>query len=253
VSAAWQLLFDEIARCADSGRAAEFWWRDDDAAQPSAALSRLLTLSESTATPLALAVIPLQVDEEIFRNLGRRIAVLQHGADHINRAGPGEKKTEFAASEPPAEALARLAAGRRRLQVRAGAHFLPVLAPPWNRLPDGLAALLGAAGFTGVSQFGARRLAEAARGVRQVNTHVDVVAWRAGRGFVGVDEALAAAVGHLTAKRLGEADPWEATGWLTHHAVHDAAAWAFLERLFESTRDLPGVAWRRPEEIFKKL
>jgi hypothetical protein len=34
--------------------------------------------------------------------------------------------------------------------------------------------------------------------------------------------------------------------------VHDEAVWAFLERLFESTRDLPGVSWRRPEDLFHK-
>jgi len=32
--------------------------------------------------------------------------------------------------------------------------------------------------------------------------------------------------------------------------VHDEAAWGFLQRLFETTRAIPGVAWRRAEELF---
>jgi proline iminopeptidase len=35
-----------------------------------------------------------------------------------------------------------------------------------------------------------------------------------------------------------------------HHAVHDDAAWTFLERLFETTRTLPGVRWRSAQELF---
>ncbi len=192
----------------------------------------------------------MQSENEIFENMGSFVSILQHGTDHANRAGPDEKKTEFAASEPPAEAIARLAAARSQLQARAGKRFLPVLAPPWNRLPKHLAAPLAATGFRGLSQYGARLRAEAAPGLRQVNTHVDIIAWRSGRGFIGAGNALAAATRHLAAKRTAAADPDEATGWLTHHAVHDEAAWAFLERMFESTRKLPAAVWRRPEDIF---
>ena len=247
---AWQLLFDEISRWQDAGRTAEFWWRDDDAARPDLALARLTELAQRTSTPLALAVIPMQSGKEIFENLGSLVSILQHGTDHANRAGAGEKKTEFSAAEATAAAMARLADARRVLEALAGKRFLPVLAPPWNRLPQHLAVPLAAAGFRGLSRYGARTSAEATPGLRQVNTHVDLIAWHAGRGFVGEELALTAAAKHLAAKRMAEADPDEATGWLSHHAVHDEAAWSFLERLFESTRSLPAVAWRRPAELF---
>jgi len=250
VSTAWQALFDEIARWKDAGRQVEFWWRDDDAARPDPVLSRLVALAQRMSVPLALAAIPKQSEKETFENIGPFVSILQHGTDHANRALPGEKKTEFAASEPPAEAIARL---RRQLEMKAGEHFLPVLAPPWNRLPDHLALQLAAAGLRGLSQYGPRSRVEAAPGLRQVNTHVDIIAWRSGRAFIGADAALRAATRHLAAKRAAAADPGEATGWLTHHAVHDEAAWAFLERLFESTRGLPALAWRRPEELFHIL
>ena len=79
---------------------------------------------------------------------------------------------------------------------------------------------------------------------------MDLIAWRAGRGFAGEETVLAAAVRHLAAKREGRADAAEATGWLSHHAVHDEAAWTFLERLFETARTAPGLRWRSAQELF---
>lgn len=249
-SAPWRALADELARWRDGGRVAEFWWRDDDAARPDAALERLLALAHRSAIPLALAVIPMQAEKEAFESTGSSVSIIQHGSDHRNRAAAGEKKTEFAAAEAPQAAVARLAAAREQLAAWAQARYVPALAPPWNRLPESLVPHLVSAGFRGLSRFGARATAEPARGVRQVNTHVDLVAWHVGRGFVGEDAALAAAVRHLAAKREGGADAGEPTGWLSHHAVHDEAAWTFLERLFETLRAAPGLRWRSAQELF---
>lgn len=253
MNSSWRAFLDEIARSADAGRPVEFWWRDDDAARADALLSRLVALAQRMSIPLALAAIPSRSERQAFQDMGSLVSILQHGTDHANRAAAGEKKTEFAAAEPVAAALARLEAGRRQLEAIAGARILPVLAPPWNRLPDRLASRLADAGLRGLSQYGARKRAECAPGLRQVNTHVDIIAWRAGRVFIGEEQALGAATRHLAAKRMQTADAGEATGWLTHHAVHDETAWTFLERLFESTRELPAVAWRRPEELFNVL
>lgn len=243
----WTALGEELRRWRDAGRTAELWWRDDDAAKPFAALTRLLSISASSGVPLALAVVPLSADEEIFAGL--RATVLMHGTDHVNRAGPGEKKTEFASAEPAEDAAARLKAARERLESLAQDKFLPVLAPPWNRMKPDLAARLPACGLRGISRFGARKSAEAAPGVREVNTHVDILDWRGTRGFVGEDAALAALVAHLSAKFRNAADAGEATGVLTHHAVHDAASWTFIERLFERTRAL-GARWAEPAGLF---
>lgn len=250
MNAAWSAFLDEIARCADSGRPVEFWWRDDDAARSDPLLSRLVALAQKMSVPLALAAIPARSERQAFQGMGPQVSILQHGTDHANRANAGEKKTEFVAAEPVAAALARLDAARRQLEKIAAGRFVPVLAPPWNRVPDRLAAQLAGAGLRGLSQYGPRLRAEFAPGLRQVNTHIDVIAWRTGRAFVGEDQALGAATRHLEAKRMQTADADEATGWLTHHAVHDEAAWTFLERLFESTRALPAVTWRRPVELF---
>jgi hypothetical protein len=209
-----------------------------------------VSLAQVTATPLALAAIPLQCEQEAFAGIGPAICVIQHGTDHHNRAAAGEKKTEFPAAEPPAAAMARLAAAKERLALLARARFVPILAPPWNRLPEALAPHLAGAGYCGLTRYGARGAALAAPGLAQVNTHVDLIAWRTGRGFAGEDACLTAALQHLAAKREGSADPDEATGWLSHHAMHDEAAWTFLERLIEWSRLTQGVRWRSVQELF---
>jgi hypothetical protein len=234
----WSELEDEVARRRDAGRPVTFWWRDDDAAVVSSPLKKILQLSKSTSVPLALAVIPERAEPELFRLLHERVTVLQHGTDHRNRAGAGEKKTEYPAAEPIDVALARITDGLGRLRVFAGKRFLPVLAPPWNRLRKDLITQLPAIGVRGISGYGARASAEPAPGLRQVNTHVDIVAWRRGRRFIGEAEALSGALGHVS----GE----EPVGWLTHHAEHDEAAWRFLERLFA----LKGVRWLSAAEAF---
>ena len=243
----WNEFDAELGRWRDAGRTADFWWRDDDAVTPSPPLTRLLQLTGSSRVPLALAVVPLEAAPEIFRGL--QASVLMHGTDHRNRAAPGEKKTEFAAAEPDSDAVARLCIARERLAAQAAKRFVPVLAPPWNRFKRPLAARLPEAGLYGLSGYGPRDKAEAAPGVRQVNTHVDIIDWRGTRGFVGEDTALRMAVKHLASRRKGEADAGEPTGWLTHHALHDRETWLFLERLFERTVK-HGARWIDPMELF---
>jgi len=234
----WAEFEGQLARRRDAGRPAEFWWRDDDAAAVSSNIRKLVRLSKTYGIPLSLAVIPAAAEPELFRSLHDGVTILQHGTDHRNRAAAGEKKTEYPALEPIGTALARIAAGRARLQELAGEKFLPILAPPWNRIREDLLKRLPAIGIRGVSAYGARASAEPAPGLRQVNTHVDIVAWRQGKRFVGREEALSSAFPHLSGD--------EPVGWLTHHAVHDAAAWDFLERLF-TIRD---IRWVSAQEAF---
>jgi hypothetical protein len=237
----WAELEGEIARWRDAGRAVEFWWRDDDATAPTAPVKRLLELSAASGVPLALAVIPLDAKPELLERMTAR--VLMHGTDHRNRARGGEKKTEFPPGDEPLERLAR---AREKLAALAGTAFVPVLAPPWNRLRPDLVPALPSVGLRGLSGFGARG---PARGVVEVNTHVDIIDWRGTRAFCGDAAALAAAVRHLAARRTGDADPMEPTGWLTHHELHDGAAWRFLADLFERTRRL-GARWLDAASIF---
>jgi hypothetical protein len=89
--------------------------------------------------------------------------------------------------------------------------------------------------MTGLSCDGKAR---AVQGLKQVNTHIDIVAWREGKRFIGEEQALSAAL-----ELMEVTDP---VGWLTHHAVHDEAAWRFLERLAR----VEGVRWRGAAGLF---
>jgi hypothetical protein len=236
----WTRLEAELARRRDAGRPARFWWRDDDAGAVLPEAKRLLRMSSSSGIPLSLAVIPEAAEPELFGLLHDGVTVLQHGTDHRNRAAPGEKKTEYPAAEPVEAALARVSDGLGRLRAFAGPRFCPVLAPPWNRVRRDLVEKLPAIGIRGLSMYGPRPRTEAAPGLRQVNTHVDIVAWRQGKRFIGEDEAI-----RLAVKNLAVEDP---LGWLTHHAVHDDAAWDFLQRLFA----LAAPRWLSAVEVFSQ-
>lgn len=229
----WRSLEDALAR-----RPAAFWWRDDDANKVGDSLRRLLALSSKRNIPLALAVIPEGADARLFELLHERVTVLQHGTDHRNRAELGGKKTEYPQSEPVDEALARISRGLDLLRRAAGRKFMPALAPPWNRIGPEVLTKLPSIGITGLSTYGARASAEPAPGLRQVNTHVDIVAWKGGKRFIGEAAAFAA-----LARALPSDEP---IGWLTHHAMHDEAAWEFLERLFT----LKGARWLSAAEAF---
>jgi hypothetical protein len=230
----WREFEAEVARRAPL----RFWWRDDDAGPALPELKRLVDLSRTSGVPLAVAVVPQAAERGLFELLHERTSVLQHGTDHRNRAAAGEKKTEYPAAEPIEAALARIADGFGRLRSFAGGKFFPVLAPPWNRLRGDLLAKLPALGIRGISAYGERASAEPAPGLRQVNTHVDIVAWRRGKRFVGEEQAF-----HLALKRPMSGEP---VGLLTHHAVHDAAAWKFLERLLR----VEGIRWLSASEVF---
>jgi len=243
-AASWTALAAELREWRRTGRRADFWWRDDDASSRTPALERLLALSRKSGVPLALAAVPLAWEGPMPE---KDTCVIMHGCDHCNRAAPGEKKTEFPALESDDAALERLAQAREQLARLAGARFIPVLAPPWNRLRESLVPRLPEAGLRGLSRYGPRRAP--GHGLLEVNTHVDIVAWRRDRGFVGDAEALDLVVGHLAARRSGAVDSAEPTGLLTHHALHDAQAWNFLERLFAESR-AGGAIWLSPAQVF---
>jgi hypothetical protein len=251
VADGWRALEEELNAWAEESRAADLWWRDDDAQCPTPALRRLLALSTETATPLTLAVVPMGAETALAHALEAvpKVNVIQHGYAHVNHAGAQEKKAELAASRPAEDALDELIRGRQWLTRLFAGRFHAVLAPPWNRIDPFLVPALPGAGIRGLSAFGSRRSVEPAPGLIQGNCHVDILDWRGSRGFVGEDAALAAVVDHLARRRRGDVDAKEATGVLTHHLAMDEACWVFLATLIERTKNHRAVRWLDVEEV----
>ncbi len=132
-TAGWPDLVDELDRWGEAGRVAPLWWRDDDAVAATPQLDALLALAGEV--PLALAVIPARARFELADALARRprVAVLQHGWRHANRAAGG-RKSEYPEGRPAGVVGAEIAAGQARLKAMFGPRALPVLVPPWNRI-----------------------------------------------------------------------------------------------------------------------
>lgn len=255
MAATWTDLADELDRWDAAERVATLWWRDDDAVAPTPALERLLSVAGST--PIALAVIPAAAKPELAVDLSRdraptsgtQLAVLQHGWRHSDRS-LGGKKSEFAGGRPPQEVAFDVTSGRARLIKLFGSRALPVLVPPWNRFDDRFLPVLGGCGIRGLSRSKPRCVAQPIEDVTEVNVHIDLVAWAGGRGFIGEAAALSGIVGHLRARRLGDASTGEPTGILTHHLVQDEATDAFLRRLLVVTGGHPAARWLDAKEVF---
>jgi len=252
--AAWAALTRELDLWAEAGRAADLWWRDDDAAAVVPALEQLLDLSAHSGVPLALAVIPGLMSADLGACLGGRdaVAVLQHGWRHVNHAHGGEGAWELGDHRPLEQVAKDLTSGYRRLGDTFGARFLPVLAPPWNRIAASVTRGLPDLGFIGLSTFGARERPEPIPGLIQVNAHCDPVKWKQGRRFAGTARALDELIGHLAARRRAAADPDEPTGLVTHHIALDPAAWAFVAELLRRSKAHPAARWLSARDVFRR-
>ena len=236
---AWRDFETELERWGEAGRTATLWWRDDDAVGATPALDRLLAIT--TELPLMLAVIPFSLEPSL-RLDATRAYVVQHGWAHKNHRAPGQKACEIGLDRPVAEVEAELLAGKAKLGQAFGPCFRPWLVPPWNRIDPALADRLPDLGYVGLSTFGPRTIPFT------VNAHVDPIAWKDGRRFIGPDKTLARLTAHLAARRTGVVDEEEPTGLLTHHLVHDDALWAFLVDLVLVLKRHPEVIWVDPTD-----
>jgi hypothetical protein len=233
-------LVDEIARRAAAGRPLRLWLRDDDAVEPTAALDTLLALTGRHAVPVLIAVIPAFTGKALAARLAdaplARVAV--HGWAHENHAGPGEKNQELGAHRPAKAVLDELSRGFEHLSMLHAGRFVPMLVPPWNRIAPTVVEGLPAAGFKTLSVFGPEKPAPLA----MCNTHVDIIDWRGTRGARPAEAVIADLV------RVSQTHDGP-IGLLTHHLVHDAAAWALMALIFEATAGQPGCVWERPENL----
>lgn len=226
------------------GRTARIWLRDDDAIEPTAALSRLLDLSARFHAPMTIAAIPALATKALARELESLplISVAVHGWDHTNHASPSEKKQELGLHRGEATVLAHLAEGLQRIEDLFGDRAAPMLVPPWNRIASPLISRLPEMGYKALSVFGPERRDAA---FHLVNTHVDIIDWHGSRGGRPMDVLYAEATERLRAMETSG----ESLGILTHHLVHDEAALSFLEDFVALTTRHPACRWVAVTEL----
>lgn len=239
--------FDALRRAldglAEAGTPARFWLRDDDAVEPTPALDHLLALGADYGVPLTLAVIPQPTGAALADRLhGLAVEVAPHGWSHTNHAPAGVKSCELGPHRPADVVLADLAAGLDHLRALHGDRTVPVLVPPWNRIEAGLIPALPSLGLHALSVFGP----EAGDAPpHRINVHVDLIDWHGTRG--GRDPA--ALIADLLTRLAVVRKSGVPLGFMTHHLVHDAAAWDFTDRLFALTTRHPGSRWHRLSDL----
>lgn len=241
----WQPVAAALEEYRRLGLSPEFWLRDDDASCPAAALDRLLELTARFEIPTALAIIPALTGEDLAARLGphsHAVPVI-HGWAHKNHAGMGEKKQEFGPHRPLGEMQDELNRGLEIMNKFYPERLVPAFVPPWNRIAPELIGFLGEAGYSALSRFGPAPDVRTDDGIAEINTHVDIMDWRGGK--ICKDPAV---LTRLLAEALAQsvAGARYPIGILTHHLVHDDAAWNFLEDLFSFTH---GQRWLSVQEL----
>ena len=252
-AASWTALDRELGLWQEGGNAASFWWRDDDATEPTAALDRLLDISGQVGVPVAIASVPKFLSADLPPRLRGcpTVEVLQHGFAHQNHAaGKGEGAWELGLHRGADRVLGELETGREIMQAAFAGQFVPVIAAPWNRIDRRLFPGLRDNGFIGVSAFGERAPPPYLTGFTEANAHLDVLSWKGAPCFRGEKAALQDILEHLGHRRLGLADSAEPTGILSHHLSLDEAAWRFLADLVAFLARHSGASWRSAGELF---
>lgn len=197
-----------------------------------------------------------------------RVCVLIHGWRHVSHAPAGEKKAEFGAHRPVETMREEAAQALETIERVFDGQMVRCFVPPWNRVAPEVVEGLAGLGYRSLSTFTPRSAPEAAPGLAQLNTHVDPIDFgetarlkdpgllarriaealrrrrmaASGRSVAG---RLAAAAGGAVGGRVGLkraakrmldaakgadlADNAEPFGLLTHHLVHDAAIWRFVD------------------------
>lgn len=229
---------------AEDGRRLVVWWRDDDAIEPTPALERLLALSGQYGVPVGLAIIPEGATPGLAARLAQepRAFAIQHGWSHRNHEPAVARAAELGGARPIETVLAELAAGRAKLADLFGSRFFPVLTPPWNRIAPEVAARRADIGLPVLTTFGRRSVGD---GV--VDTHLDPIAWRTTRSYIGDEKAATIASQEIEARRDIPDAPF---GLLTHHLAHDEAVWAFTETAVAVLATHPAVTWPEPAALF---
>ncbi len=245
-------LIDELDAWGEAGLTATFWWRDDDAIEPTEQLDRLLAVAEPV--PIALSVIPGLAKPTLAERLEdcKRITVFQHGWRHDSHSPTSEANSEYPGGRLATDVLRELQDGREQMSTLFGDRFQSVFAPPWHGFADKFLPLLAHSGIGSISRNGPRKHAARAVGIFECNVHAVFINWKQPPTFIGEGTALERVLKHLRGRRLRIFDTDEPTGILTHHLVEDAPSYDFIERLAEIISAHKAAKWLGAPEIFPR-
>ncbi len=237
----WDCVRLELERWGQDMSPARLWLRDDDAIDTTGQLERLVALTDKFSIPATLAVIPNLATDALASRLENclQISVALHGISHLNRAPASEKKCELGLHRGQHIVVEELASGRLKLEQMFGQQFINMLVPPWNKIAAQLVPELSKTGLSTLSAYGWDRFPATANLV-QFNTHVDIIDWRGTRGGRPASELASELANAL---RIARDKGGEPVGILSHHLVHDDAAWEFLQQLFTFSKARNDIHW----------
>lgn len=244
----WKPLKEEFKIWQDKGLCLPFWWRDDDAVEPTPALERLAAVSADFNSPVHLAIVPKYAKPELSHYISATPALtpVVHGWAHKNHAPADQKKCEFGLTRSFQECREDMDQALRQMKKLFGAQLNNMFVPPWNRIRPDLIPYLSSDGYKSISTYGPRASQFAASDVLQVNTHLDPIAWHHSRSLEAPDILIQHTVQLMQNRRLNVTDNTEPLGLLTHHLIHDDTVWHFIEQFLVVLRE-------GPVEIFTML
>lgn len=217
------------------------WWRDDDATDHSAALDRLIDLSESLSLPVHLAIVPRGATKALADRLklAPTVRPLVHGWAHRNNAPAGSLRCEFSDHRSISANRDDAAEAYRRLKALLNGNLLPGFVPPWNHIDPTALSILPELGFKFLSTCDARPDALAATGLMQINTHLDPIAWRNNEQLHDPEYLMNKLITGLKRRRQGKDDNTEPFGLLTHHQAMNEEVWEFTRQFWTEILDGP--------------
>jgi hypothetical protein len=206
----WLQPVEDALRAARSP--VSLFFRDDDAGWGDARLLALLDRFSTCGLPVDLAVIPLELDAGLARELVARpgVGLHQHGLAHVSHEREG-RKCEFGPARDLVAQRRDIEAGRERLASTLGDRLDPIFTPPWNRCTAETGQALAELGFRVLSRE-ARAAPLEVPGLLELPVRVDWFAHDHGRRLSPPE------LGVRIAAALGAGGP---VGVMFHHAAMD--------------------------------
>jgi hypothetical protein len=237
----WRPLRDELKKWHRKNLILPLWWRDDDAVEDSAALERLITLANKIDIPVHLAIIPRNAKPNLAQRLVGEKAIIPvvHGWAHRDNAAPEDNRSEFSDHRSAEDNREEAQEALRKLRRMFPDRLCPMFVPPWNHIDPGAISELPALGYKVLSTCNPRKAEEAAPGLKQINTHLDPIAWRDNETLHDLDYLMHSLVTALKRRRQGKDDNTEPFGFLTHHLAMNEDVWEFTRQYWSEILESP--------------